>query len=49
MLTFTLEKKTKVELDTLAIKISIYDKNRLGRDTLLGIYELDVTSIYFSY
>lgn len=49
VLTFTLEKKTKVELDTLAIKFSIYDKNRLGRDTLLGIYELDVTSIYFSY
>ena len=48
VLTFNLEKKTKVELDTIAIKISVYDKG-LVRDTLLGIYELDLTSIYFAY
>lgn len=33
----------------MAIKFSIYNKAQLGPDYLLGSYEIDVTSIYFSY
>ena len=33
----------------MTILISVYDKRKIGSDVLLGTYELDVTSIYFSY
>lgn len=47
--TFIMELKgmKKSELEEGVIKFSVYDRGRI-RDSYLGSYELDITSIYFS-
>ena len=38
-----------MELQSLVIKICVYDNRRLRSDQMLGSYELDATDIYFQY
>lgn len=46
---FDLQKKTKEQLEDLTIKFIVVDSNALGSDTVIGSYEMDLTSIYFSF
>lgn len=47
---FNFSSLKKQELETATIKFTVIDKNSfLIKDAILGSYEIDLTSVYFSY
>ena len=46
---FRLKGMDKEQLETMTIKLTVLDKNSfIAKDSIIGSYELDLTSVYFS-